>query len=182
MIISSDLYRRIARESSRQISTTGILLPATELPAAGCHVCAAATQPRGDPDSQCSISSPSTMTPSREERVEQVMPVRDSLLEANPVPIRTRLSCRLRAIFAIRMLTVYVAYCQRDSSYDFSLTEKVTWDRPWKIVHRSRGNWFCSSSHRCPADKSWSNIRICKGHRVSVRIFAASYRLLRYRK
>ena len=81
MIISSDLYRWVARESSREISTTGILLPAlpaTELPAAGCHVYAAAAQPRGDPDGQCSISSPSTMTPSREERVEQVMPVRDS--------------------------------------------------------------------------------------------------------
>lgn len=82
MIISSDLYRQVVREGKREkerYSSAVILLLATELPAAVCHVYAAATQPRDDPG-QRSIFSSSAMTPSREERVEQVMPVRVSLL------------------------------------------------------------------------------------------------------
>jgi len=49
---------------------------ATELPAAGCHVCAAVAQPHGDLGGQRGMFSPSAMTPSRGERVEQVTPVR----------------------------------------------------------------------------------------------------------
>lgn len=49
--------------------STGILLLATELPAAVCHVYFAATQPHSDPDGQRSISSSSAMTPSRARNV-----------------------------------------------------------------------------------------------------------------
>lgn len=148
----------------------GILLPATELPAAGCHVCAAAAQPRGDPDGQCSISSPSTMTPSREERVEQVMPVRDSLLEAVPIVHGSRVG--FAPISDTRML-VYVAYCQRDSSYYFSL-------RLDREGHREIDHERSSAIHAeidfallatdGPAVKStWSNIRIRASVSVSPR-------------
>lgn len=162
MIIPSDLYRWVARESSPDISTAGILLPATELPAADCHVCAAAAQPRGDPDGQCSHLFSFGDDPIA--RGTCWTSYASPGFAAWSRAYRTRLSCRLRAIFDIRMLGVYVAYCQARFFLRFLLASwsgRPPWDRPWKIVRRACGNWFRSSSHRCPADKSsWSNIRI----------------------
>lgn len=81
---------------------------------------------------------------------------------------RTRLSCRLRA--DTRML-VYVAYCQRDSSYYFSL-------RLDREGHREIDHERSSAIHAeidfallatdGPIDKStWSNIRIRESVSVS---------------
>lgn len=49
------------------------------------------------------------MTPSREERVEQVMPVRDSLLEAVPITTLVPASRDLRYTDACMVSTLHIA-------------------------------------------------------------------------
>lgn len=130
--------KEIERERNIYIySSAGILLLATELPAAVCHVYVAATQPHGDPDGQRSISS-SAMTPSREERVEQVMPVRVSLLKAVLILHGSRAGGGGFAQPSVYgCLAIYVAYRQSCATrpYDFSsrLGRRGHRDRPWKI-------------------------------------------------
>lgn len=151
--LSRVIYIGGSRERTHQISTAGILLqPNCRRQAATCAL------PRRNPAVTPTVSAAFLLLRRWPHRARNVL---NKLCQSGIRCLKPCLSYTTHASFArdLRYTDVWCLCCILLARFFlwFLLapwSRRPSRDRPWKIVRCTCGNWFRSSSYRCPTDKS----------------------------